>query len=91
MLKTTSLIAVIGGLEIFDRRPAGLRAELPDHPAAHRGLRLVSRPHLACSTIGQHYLEAYYGKGFGEKETEAAEKRADRASAEDAQRQDASQ
>ena len=27
-------------------------------------------------TIGQHYLEAYFGKGFGQKETEAAEKRA---------------
>ena len=27
-------------------------------------------------SIGQHYLEAYYGKGFGEKETAAAEKRA---------------
>ena len=25
-------------------------------------------------TIGQHYLEAYFGKGFGDKEAEAAEK-----------------
>jgi polar amino acid transport system permease protein len=27
-------------------------------------------------TIGQHYLEAYFGRGFGDKETAAAEKRA---------------
>ena len=27
-------------------------------------------------TIGQHYLEAYFGRGFGQKEAEAAEKRA---------------
>jgi polar amino acid transport system permease protein len=27
-------------------------------------------------TIGQHYLEAYFGKGFGDKEAAAAEKRA---------------
>jgi polar amino acid transport system permease protein len=27
-------------------------------------------------TIGQGYLEAYYGRGFGQKEAEAAEKRA---------------
>ena len=26
-------------------------------------------------TIGQYYLEAYFGKGFGQAETEAAEKR----------------
>ena len=32
-------------------------------------------------TIGQGYLEAYFGKGFGEKEAEAAEKRAARAAA----------
>ena len=29
-------------------------------------------------TVGQARLEAYFGKGFGEKETEAAEKRAQR-------------
>ena len=27
-------------------------------------------------TIGQHYLERYFGKGFGEAETASAEKRA---------------
>ena len=32
-------------------------------------------------TIGQHYLEAYFGKGFGQKEAEAAEKRAGRRAA----------
>jgi polar amino acid transport system permease protein len=75
MLKTTSLIAAIGGIELFGRMQ-NIWAQ---------SFQIMPLIVVACLwylflttvlTIGQHYIEAYYGKGFGEKETEAAEKRA---------------
>ena len=77
MLKTTSLIAAIGGLEMFGRL----------QQVYAQTFQIIPLLIVACAwylfltsilTIGQGYLEAYYGKGFGEKETEAAEKRAAR-------------
>ncbi len=75
MLKTTSLIAAIGGIELFGRMQ-NIWAQT---------FQIMPLIVVACLwylflttvlTIGQHYIEAYYGKGFGEKEAEAAEKRA---------------
>jgi polar amino acid transport system permease protein len=75
MLKTTSLIAAIGGLEMFGRL----------QQVYAQTFQIIPLLIVACAwylfltsilTVGQGYLEAYYGKGFGEKETEAAEKRA---------------
>jgi polar amino acid transport system permease protein len=75
MLKTTSLIAAIGGLEMFGRL----------QQIYAQTFQIIPLLIVACAwylfltsilTIGQGYLEAYYGKGFGEKETEAAERRA---------------
>ena len=44
MLKTTSLLAVLGGgIELFGQHAARLRADVPDHPAAGRRLHLVHR------------------------------------------------
>jgi polar amino acid transport system permease protein len=75
MLKTTSLVAVISGHELMSNITIAYSQNLLVFP-----LLIV-----ACIwyiffttilTIGQHYLEAYFGKGFGDKETAAAEKRA---------------
>lgn len=75
MLKTTSLIAAIGGLEMFGRL----------QQIYAQTFQIVPLLVVACAwylfltsvlTIGQGYIEAYFGKGFGEKEAEAAEKRA---------------
>ncbi len=75
MLKTTSLIAAIGGLELFGRLQQ-------IYAQTYQIIPLIV---VACIwylfitsllTIGQGYLEAYFGRGFGTKETEAAERRA---------------
>lgn len=75
MLKTTSLIAAIGGLELFGRLQI----------VYAQTFQIIPLIVVACIwyivlttilTIGQHYLEAYFGRGFGQKEAEAAEKRA---------------
>jgi polar amino acid transport system permease protein len=75
MLKTTSLVAVISGHELMSNITISYSQNFKIFP-----LLLV-----ACIwyiffttllTIGQHYLEAYFGKGFGDKEAAAAEKRA---------------
>ncbi len=77
MLKTTSLIAVIGGLELLGRLQV----------VWSQTFQIMPLIVVACIwylfwttilTVGQHYLEAYFGKGFGEKEAEAAERRAER-------------
>lgn len=75
MLKTTSLIAAIGGLEMFGRLQQVYAQTFQIVPL----LVVASAWYLFLTsvlTIGQSYIEAYYGKGFGEKEAEAAEKRA---------------
>jgi len=80
MLKTTSLIAAIGGLEMFGRL----------QQVWAQTFQIIPLIVVACIwylfltsilTVGQGYLEAYFGKGFGEKEAEAAEKRAARRAA----------
>lgn len=74
MLKATSLIAVIGGFELFGRM----------QNIYSQTFQIMPLIMVACLwylflttvlTIGQHYLEAYFGKGFSDKESEAAEKR----------------
>lgn len=74
MLKTTSLIAAIGGLEMFGRL----------QQVYAQTFQIIPLLVVACIwylfltsilTLGQARLEAYFGKGFGEKEAEAAEKR----------------
>jgi len=80
MLKTTSLIAAIGGLEMFGRLQA----------VYSQTFQIIPLLVVACIwylfltsllTVSQARLEAYFGKGFGEKEAEAAEKRAARRAA----------
>jgi ABC-type amino acid transport system permease subunit len=75
MLKTSSLVAVISGHELMSNVTIAYSQNFLIFP-----LLIV-----ACIwyiffttvlTIGQHYLEAYYGKGFGSQETEQAENRA---------------
>ena len=75
MLKTTSLLAVIGGgVEMFGRLQ-NIYAQT---------FQIIPLLVVACIwylvvttmlTFGQARLEAHFGKGFGEKETEQAEKR----------------
>jgi len=76
MLKTTSLLAVLGGgLELFGRLQVVYSQTFQIIPL----LVVACIWYLAITTvltIGQHYLEAYFGRGFGQKEQEAAEKRA---------------
>ena len=81
MLKTTSLLAVLGGgVELFGRLQIVYSQTFQIIPL----LVVACIWYLAITTvltIGQHYLEAYFGKGFGQKEAEAAEKRAVRRAA----------
>jgi len=75
MLKTTSLLAVIGGgIELFGRLQniyAQTFQIMPLLVVACIWYLVVT----SILTIGQARLEAYFGKGFGMQETEAAEKR----------------
>jgi polar amino acid transport system permease protein len=76
MLKTTSLLAVIGGgVEMFGRLQQVYAQTFQIIPL----LVVSSIWYLVVTsilTIGQSYLEGYFGKGFGMQEAEAAEKRA---------------
>jgi polar amino acid transport system permease protein len=75
MLKTSSLLAVLGGgVELFGRLQqiyAQTFQIMPLLVVACIWYLIVT----SILTLGQARLEAYFGKGFGEKETEAAEKR----------------
>ena len=81
MLKTTSLLAVlIGGLELFGRLQIVYSQTFQIIPL----LIVAWIWYLALTTVltvGQFYLERYFGRGFGTKEAEAAEKRAGRRAA----------
>ena len=75
MLKTTALVAVISGRELMTNITI----------AYSQNFKIMPLLAVACIwyiflttlfTIGQHYLERHFGKGFGEKEAESAEKRA---------------
>ena len=76
MLKTTSLLAVLGGgIELFGRLQSIYAQTFQVMPL----LIVASAWYLILTsilTVGQARLEAYFGKGFGAEETEAAEKRA---------------
>ncbi len=78
MLKTTSLLAVLGGgIELFGRLQSIYAQTFQVMPL----LIVASAWYLIVTsilTVGQARLEAYFGKGFGSEETEAAEKRAAR-------------
>ena len=78
MLKTTSLLAVLGGgIELFGRLQSIYAQTFQVMPL----LIVASAWYLIVTsilTVGQARLEAYFGKGFGAEETEAAEKRAER-------------
>jgi len=80
MLKTTSLLVVIAGHELMTNVQIVYSQTFQQIPL----LIVASIWYLfftTLMTIGQHYLEAYFGKGFGTGETEAAEKRAERRAA----------
>ena len=80
MLKTTSLLVIIAGHELMTNVQIVYSQTFQQIPL----LIVASLWYLfftTLMTIGQHYLEAYFGKGFGTGETEAAEKRAARRAA----------
>jgi polar amino acid transport system permease protein len=75
MLKSTSLIALISGKELMTVITI----------LYSQDYKIMPRLIVACVwylflttllTIGQHYLERHYAKGFGDKEAEAAERKA---------------
>jgi polar amino acid transport system permease protein len=75
MLKTTALVAVISGGDLLTKISI----------AYSQNFKIFPLLIVACIwyiflttlfTIGQHYLERYFGRGFGVHETESAEKRA---------------
>jgi polar amino acid transport system permease protein len=78
MLKTTSLLAVLGGgIELFGR----VQTIYAQTFEIMELLLVASAWYLFITsilTVGQARLEAYFGKGFGAEEAEAAEKRAAR-------------
>jgi polar amino acid transport system permease protein len=78
MLKTTSLVYVLGGaVELLGRMQQVYAQTFQIIPL----LIVASIWYIFLTTIltiGQHYIEAYYGRGFGQAEAEAAEKRAAR-------------
>lgn len=76
MLKTTSLIAVLGNVNELMTKTQILYSQ---------NFKIMPLLITACIwyifittllTIGQHYLERHFGKGFGANETVSAEKRA---------------
>jgi polar amino acid transport system permease protein len=75
MLKTTSLVVVIAGAELLTAVQLIYSQTFEVMPL----LLVASFWYIVVTTIftiGQHYIEAYYGKGFGDKETLQAERRA---------------
>jgi polar amino acid transport system permease protein len=75
MLKTSALVAVIAGRELMTNVTIAYSQNFLIMPL----LIVASIWYIFFTTlltIGQHYLERHFGKGFGEKEAESAEKRA---------------
>ncbi len=75
MLKTTSLVAAISAHELFTNVQIIYSQNFLIMPL----LLVACIWYLFLTTVltvGQHYLEAYFSKGFGSEETAAAEKRA---------------
>jgi polar amino acid transport system permease protein len=76
MLKTTSLVAILGSVNELMTKVQILYSQ---------NFKIMPLLIVACIwyiffttllTIGQHYLERYFGRGFGTNETVTAEKRA---------------
>lgn len=76
MLKTTSLVAVTGAVPELMTQVTRLYSQnfkiMPLLIVASLWYIIFT----TLFTIGQHYLERYFGRGFGSNETETAEKRA---------------
>jgi polar amino acid transport system permease protein len=75
MLKTTALVSVISGTDLLTMIERAYAQNLKTIPL----LLVASMWYLFLTSIlsvGQHYLEAYYGRGFGASEAAAAEKKA---------------
>lgn len=75
MLKSTALIALISGHELMTNITIVYSQNLKEMPL----LFVASIWYIFLTTlltIAQHYIERHFGKGFGEKEAESAEKRA---------------
>jgi polar amino acid transport system permease protein len=75
MLKTTALVSVISGADLLTNLQQAYAQNFKIIPL----LLVASIWYLfltSLMSIGQHYLEANYGKGFGAAEAEQAEKRA---------------
>jgi polar amino acid transport system permease protein len=75
MLKTTSLVAVISAHELMTNAQNAYAQNFKVIPL----LLVISIWYIFFTTlltVGQHYLEGYFSKGMGDKESEAAEKRA---------------
>jgi polar amino acid transport system permease protein len=74
MLKTTALVSVISGADLMTNVQQAYAQNFKQIPL----LLVASIWYLfltSIMSIGQHYLEAYYGRGFGSAEAERAEKR----------------
>ncbi len=75
MLKTSALVSVISGRDLL----TNLQVAYAQNYRIMELLIVASLWYLFLTTllsIGQHYLEAYYGRGFGAHQTETAERRA---------------
>jgi polar amino acid transport system permease protein len=75
MLKSTALISVISGHELMTNITIVYSQNLREMPL----LFVASIWYIFLTTlltIAQYYIERHFGKGFGDKETESAEKRA---------------
>jgi polar amino acid transport system permease protein len=75
MLKTTALVSIISGHDLLTNLQIAYGQNFKIIPL----LIVATIWYIFLTTllsIGQHYLEAYYGRGFGAAETAAAEKRA---------------
>jgi His/Glu/Gln/Arg/opine family amino acid ABC transporter permease subunit len=74
MLKTTALVSLISGTDLMTRIEQAYAQNFKTIPL----LIVASLWYLFLTSImsvGQHYLEAYYGRGYGAVEAERAEKR----------------
>jgi polar amino acid transport system permease protein len=77
MLKTTSLVAVISGTDLMTNIQLAYSQNFKTIPL----LLVACAWYLFLTSImsvGQYYLERHFGRGFGQKETGAAEKRGQR-------------
>ncbi len=75
MLKTTALVMVISGHELMTNLTIMYSQDFKIMPRLMIGC-LWYLFLTTLFTIGQHYLERYFGRGFGTNETETAEKTA---------------